>query len=370
MSSLTTATRRRPLRVVALAAASLLALAACSSGDDAATDASSPAAEPAAAVKTLRLGFFPNLTHAPALVGLQDGYFKNALKPLGITVTPTAFNAGPDAVTALFGDSLDITYIGPNPTINAYAQSKGEAVKVIAGAASGGAALVVKDGITSAADLKGKKIATPQLGNTQDVALRYWLNDQGLKTDTEGGGDVSIVPQANGEGLTAFSSGQIDGAWVPEPWVYEYEKAGAKVLVDEADLWPDGKFVTTNVIVRTEFLEQHPDVVEAFLTGHVQALKEIADNPKEAAAAANASLKSLTGAELDADILDSAFAKVDFTADPLPATLKTSADHAIAVGLLDEASITAAGGLPGTLYDLTLLNKVLTAAGEKEVATS
>lgn len=363
-----TTTRLRSRSLAALAAVAMLALSACTSGTAAETEATASSGAPVEQVKTLRLGFFPNLTHAPALVGLQDGYFKSALKDLGVTVTPTAFNAGPDAVSALFGDSLDITYIGPNPTINAYAESKGEAVRVIAGAASGGAGLVVRPEITSAADLKGRRIATPQLGNTQDVALRYWLGQQGLTADPEGGGDVSILPQANAEGLTAFSSGQIDGAWVPEPWVSEYVKAGAKVLVDEASLWPDGRFVTTNVLVRTQFLEEHPDVVEAFLTGHVQALQEIAEHPKDAAEAANASLQSLTGSSLEPDVLTSAFEAVDFTADPLPGTLTSSADHAVAVGVLDEAKITDAGGLPGSLYELSLLNKVVGAAGQPEVA--
>ena len=347
-----------------LGAFGLAVLTACSSGTVAEPGSSS---EPPAQVKTLRLGFFPNLTHAPALVGLQNGLFKDALKPLGVTVTPTAFNAGPDAVSALFGNSLDITYIGPNPTINAYAESQGDAVRVIAGAASAGAALVVRPEINSVADLPGRKLATPQLGNTQDVALRYWLKDQGLTSDVEGGGDVAIVPQSNGEGLTAYGSGQIDGAWVPEPWVSEYLKAGAKVLVDERTLWPDGKFVTTNVLVRREFLSQHPDVVEAFLVGHVAALQAIADDPAAAAQAANASLKSLTGSELAADVLDRAFGEVDFTADPLPATLQASADHAVSVGLLDEAKIAGAGGLPGALYDVALLNKVLVSQGKQEV---
>ena len=244
--------------------------------------------EGAEKVTTLRLGFFPNLTHAPALVGLQEGLFKAALKPVGVTVTPTAFNAGPDAITALFAGSLDITYIGPNPTINAYAQSKGEAVRVIAGAASGGASLVVRPEIMDAAGLAGRTLATPQLGNTQDVALRNWLTEQGLTATTEGGGDVSIKPQANAEGLAAYAAGSIDGAWVPEPWVSEYVKAGAKVLVDEKTLWPGGQFVTTNIIVRTEFLAQHPDIVEAFLTGHVAALDAIETDPAAAKAAVNA----------------------------------------------------------------------------------
>jgi NitT/TauT family transport system substrate-binding protein len=346
-------------------ATAAVALAACG-GSAAANNESAPAEK----VTTLRLGFFPNFTHAPALVGMQQGLFKAALKPLGVTVTPTAFNAGPDAITALFAGSLDITYIGPNPTINAYAQSKGAAVKVIAGAASGGAALVVRPGIADATGLKGKTIASPQLGNTQDVALRYWLQQQGLSANTEGGGDVSIKPQANAEGLAAYAAGRIDGAWVPEPWVSEYVKAGAKVLVDEKTLWPEGRFVTTNVIVRTDFLNQHPDVVKAFLEGHVAALDAIQKDPAGAKKAVTESIQSLTGSTLDPTVLDTAWEQVEFTADPLPATLVESAKHAVSVGLLDQAEIDAAGGLPGALYDVTAINAVLKAAGKAEVGTS
>jgi len=354
-------------RLLAAAAAVAIAgsLVACSSGVAADNPASgSPASQE---IKTVRLGFFPNLTHAPALIGMQQGYYKDALKPLGLTVTPTAFNAGPDAVTALFGDSLDITYIGPNPTISAYSQSQGEAVKVVSGAASGGAALVVSPDINSAADLRGKTLATPQLGNTQDVALRYWLTEQGLTSTVEGGGDVSIKPQANADGLTAFGSGEIQGAWVPEPWVSEYVAKGAKVLVNEKDLWPSGEFVTTNILVRSEFLQEHPDVVQAVLDAHVQALQEIRENPAQAKRDVNDSLQSLTGGTLDQDILDSAWKQIDFTADPLPDTLVTSAQHAVEVGLLDQAEIDAAGGLPGSLYDLTLINKALANAGLEQV---
>jgi len=358
---MTTSLRRR-LAGVAAAVAVMGTLAACSSDADNASSSADPSAA-AQEIKTVRLGFFPNLTHAPALVGMQEGYFKDALKPLGLTVTPTAFNAGPDAVTALFGDSLDITYIGPNPTISAYTQSKGEAVKVVSGAASSGAALVVSPDIKTAADLKGKALATPQLGNTQDVALRYWLKEQGLTTTVEGGGDVSIKPQSNADGLTAYGAGQIQGAWVPEPWVSEYVAKGAKVLVNEKDLWPDGKFVTTNILVRSEFLADHPDVVQAVLDAHVQALQEIKKNPDQAKSDVNAALQSLTGGQLDPQIMDSAWKQVDFTADPLPQTLVTSAAHAADVGLLDQAEIDAAGGLPGTLYDLSLINKSLEAAG-------
>lgn len=357
---------RLPRRLAALAglAAATLALAACGGPSDASGGGSG------AAVATLRLGFFPNVTHAPALVGLQEGLFTKALEEAGVSVAPTAFNAGPDAITALFGGSVDISYIGPNPTINAYAQSEGAAIRVISGAASGGAALVVKPGITDAQGLKGKTIATPQLGNTQDVAFRYWLKQQGLNVTTEGGGDLSIKPQANAEGLAAYASGSIDGAWVPQPWVAEYVKAGAKVLVDEKTLWPEGKFVTTNIIVRTEFLEQHPDIVTAFLEGNEAALDFIAKDPAAAKTAVNSSLQSLTGSSLDQDVLDAAFADVEFTNDPLPATLAESANHAVEVGLLEKDQLDAAGGLPGKLYSLDLLNEVLKAQNKAAVSAS
>lgn len=362
-----TSLKRPRIGAVLAGTALLVGLAGCSASPSSDTTVSG---EPAAApVKTLRLGFFPNLTHAPALVGLQEGLFKEALAEQEITVTPTAFNAGPDAVSALFGGSLDITYIGPNPTINAYAESGGEAVKVISGSTSGGAALVVKPDITSAADLRGKTLATPQLGNTQDVALRYWLKEQGFTTNTDGGGDVAIQPQSNSEGLTAFSSGAIDGAWVPEPWVAEYKEAGAKVLVDEKTLWPEGKFVTTNILVRTEFLNDHPDIVKGFLEGHVAALDQIEKDPKAAQESANASLQSLTGSSLDGPVLAAAWEQMEFTADPLETTLVESAQHAVDVGLLDQSQLDAAGGLPGGLYDLTLINEVLKAAGDKAISS-
>jgi NitT/TauT family transport system substrate-binding protein len=207
------------------------------------------------------------------------------------------------------------------------------------------------------------------LGNTQDVAFRYWLDEQGLSADTEGGGDVSIKPQSNSEGLAAYGSGEIDGAWVPEPWVSEYVKKGAEVLLDEATLWPDGQFVTTNIIVRTAFLEQHPDIVSAFLAGHVAALQQIEADPAAAKAAVTGALQSLTGSAPAPDVLDSAWSKVAFTADPLPATLRESAEHAVSVGLLDGGEIEDAGSFD-QLYELGLLNEVLAAAGLPEVGAS
>ena len=334
-------------------------LAGCSSG-------SSKPSNEAGAVKgaekvTLRLGYFTNVTHASALVGLEKGIFADKLGP-DVTLQPSVFNAGPAAVEAIFSGAIDATYVGSNPAINAYAKSNGQAVRIISGATSGGAFLVVNPSINSAADLKGKKVATPQLGNTQDVALRSWLKSQGLTTDTQGGGDVSIVPQDNAQALQAFESGAIAGAWEPEPWATRMVQEGkGKVLVDERTLWPAGQFVTTQLMVRTAFLKDHPDVVQHLLEGQVAATDFINANPAEAKAAANAALQKATGKALPQSVIDAAWPHMTFTNDPIAGSLRKGADNAKAVGLLD----------PGTkldgIYDLTLLNKVLKAAGKPQV---
>jgi len=360
--------RRATTTAAALTLFGALALTACSSGSDSADPTTTGDGSPAAAseVTTLRLGFFPNLTHAPAYVGIQESFYKDALGEVGVKVAPQLFNAGPDAVNALFSDSIDIAFVGPNPTVSGWTQSQGDAIRVISGAASGGAALVVKPEISSPADLAGTTIASPQLGNTQDVALRYWLKGQGYETTLEGGGDVSIQNISNSDAVTAFQTGDIDGAWVPEPFVATLVAEGGKVLVDEKSLWPGGKFVTTDIVVRQAFLAEHPDIVEAFLTAHVQSLDFMKKDPEQAKADFNSGLQALTGSGYDAAILDKAWQQVDFTANPLKATLEESAAHAVDVGLLDQAEIDAAGGFDD-LYDLSLLNKVLKQAGQPEV---
>jgi NitT/TauT family transport system substrate-binding protein len=327
-------------------------LAACGDGDD--SGGSSDTA-------TVRLGFFPNITHATALVGVQKGFYAKYLGKAPKTLT---FNAGPAATEAVFSGAVDATYVGPNPAINAFAKSHGQAIKVIAGAASGGAALVVKPDITSPADLRGKKIATPQLGNTQDVALRYWLKQHGLTADKNGGGDVHIMPQDNSQTLQSFEQGQIDGAWVPEPYASRLvlESKGKK-LVDEASLWPGGKFVVTTFIVRTEFLKKHPDLVKKLLQGQVEANAYINQHRPEAETAANAEHQALTGKPLKQNVLDSTFKNVTFTNDPIAPSLNASAQHAEQVGLLDHVDLKG-------IFDLGPLNEVLKTAGQPVVSDS
>lgn len=345
---------RWKLPVVASVALALLT-SAC--GGDADTSGSgSTATESPAAV---RLGYFPNVTHATALVGVESGIFKSALGANSLEVK--TFSAGPAAVEALFSGALDATYIGPNPAINAHVQSGGEAIRIVSGATSGGASLVVKPAINSAADLKGKKVASPQRGGTQDVALRHWLKDNNLKADLQGGGDVSILPQENAQTLETFRSGQIDGAWAPEPWATRLVlEGGGKVLVDERTLWPGGAFVTTHLVVRTKFLKEHPDAVRRLVEGQVQANELVNGNPAEARRLVDQSIANLTGKGIPDAVLQESWKSLQFTNDPIASSLTVSADHAHDVGLLDKISLKG-------IYDLTILNQVLTTANQPEV---
>jgi NitT/TauT family transport system substrate-binding protein len=340
----------RPRVFAAVLAPALLALAAC--GGSSSADSTSPAS-PNATAGELRLGYFANLTHAPALIGVNKGLFT---KELGSTKLKTqVFNAGPDEVEALFAGALDAAYIGPSPTINAYGQSNGDAIRIIAGAASGGAELVVRDGINSAADLKGKKLATPQLGNTQDVALRTWLTSQGLKNSVTGGGDVTIAPTANSDVLNLFKDGKLDGAWVPEPYASKLVLDGkGHVLVDEKTLWPAGKFVTTHLVVRTAFLTQYPGTVAALLRGHVAAIQYAEKDAAGAKTAINAALDASGSKALDAATIDRAWSELSVTWDPIASALKTSADNGVKAGTVDKAV-----DLKG-IYDLRPLNTILT----------
>lgn len=344
--------------VAALAALALTTLAtACGGTETAGTTASATGGGDKLA--EVRLGYFPNITHSTALVGIEKGLFAKHLG--GTKLTTSSFNAGPAAIEAVFSGAIDATYIGPNPAINAWAKSKGKAIKIVAGSASGGVYLVVKPEINGPEDLKGKKIATPQLGNTQDVALRYWLQEKGLKTDTKGGGDVNIVPQENSQTLQTFATGDIDGAWVPEPFASRLvQESKGKILVDERDLWPNKQFVITHLIVRQEFAAQHPETVKQLLEGHVEANAAINSDPADAAKTVNSALEKLTGKPLKQEVLDSVFKNITFTNDPIASSLVGSADHAIKIGLLQPVDLNG-------IYDLAQLNEILKAKGETAV---
>jgi NitT/TauT family transport system substrate-binding protein len=367
---------KKTLTAAAALAALALCAAACgsSSASSNPTTATTTAPNAAASATTaapssgsgapvaVRLGYFPNLTHAPALVGVAQGTFAKDLAP--DTLSTQTFSAGPAENQALLSGSLDIAFEGPSAALSAYSSSHG-AIAIISGAASGGAGLVTKASITSPSQLKGTTLGSPQLANTQDVALRYWLKTQGYTTTTSGGGDVHVQPSATGNGtiVTEFKSNAIDGAWMPEPYETEMLQDGGHLLVNEGTLWPGGKWATTNVVVRSAFLQEHPATVQRFLQGLVDTLKYIQTQPAAAQTAFNTQLGKLQGGKpLSTKVLTEAWKNLAFTADPLASTLQTQVNHGVAVGLLKAPS-----NLSG-IYNLTLLNKVLAAGGQAQVS--
>ncbi len=349
--------RRLRASALILATVTVLAATGCSRAERAPEAPAAPAGGGTAA--ELRLGYFPNVTHAPAIIGVEQGLFSAELG--STTLTPQTFNAGGDAVNALLGGSLDATYIGSGPSINAFAKSDGAAVRLIAGATAGGAQLVVKPEITSPEGLRGKTIATPQLGNTQDIALKKWLTENGL-TAGDGPQDVKIANLENPRTLDAFREGSVDGGWLPEPWSSRLVlDAGASVLLDEATLWPNGKFPTTVLVVRTEFLQQYPDTVRALLRGHLKAIATATDDPAQAKAVVNAGLQKLTGKALPEPVIDRAFTEIALDPDPLAATFPQLAEDSVTAGVTDKVTDLAG------FVDVGPLNAELTAAGKPAV---
>jgi NitT/TauT family transport system substrate-binding protein len=350
---------KKTAKFTTLALAAMM-LAGCAASADAATrtPASLSGGTPAS---ELRIGYFANVTHAPALVGLQEGIFA---KDIDAKITTQLFNAGPATIEALTAGAIDAAFIGPSPSINSYIQSAGRSVRIVAGATTGGAALVVKSDITRPADLKGKTIATPQLGNTQDVALRSWLEGEGFTTDTTGGGDVKITPTDNALTLSLFQQGKVDGAWLPEPWVSRLvEDAGATVLVDEADLWKNGAFPTTVLVVNADFLAKHPQTVTQLVQADVDAIAWLNGHKSTAASAINDKLKADSGKGLSDAVLARSLEHVTFSADPQAQTYNQLVQHGLAAGTQKKGSIDG-------LFDLRLLNQILKADGQKPVSAA
>lgn len=311
----------------------------------------------------IRVGAFPNITHPQAMVGKANGWFEKAMGPK-VKIEWKTFNAGPSAIEALFAGAIDMTYIGPNPTISGYVRSNGEALRVVGGAASGGAALVVRNdaGINKPEDFHGKKVASPQLGNTQDVALRAWLLAHGMKS-LDKGGDVQVMPMANPDQLTLFLKKQLDAAWAPEPWATRLIHEGnGRLFLDERDLWPNHQFVITNLIVSTKFLKEHPDLVKNWIRANVELTDWINGHLPEAKKILNQQIQTETGKALPADVMDEAFTRIEVTYDPLRNSLLTSAKSAFDSGFLGKE-------MPdlSRLYDLSLLNQVLAEKGKKGI---
>lgn len=287
-----------------------------------------------AAPLTVRVGYFPNVTHAQGVIGSQtsrqkEGWFETRLGA-DVSIQWLPFNAGPSAIEGIFAGSVDLTYVGPNPALNGYIRSEGEEVRIIAGAAEGGAALVVagKSDISRPADFRGRRVGTPQLGNTQDVAARSWLRAQGFKV-TLTGGDVSVLPAANPDLLQLFTQGRIDAVWTVEPWVSRLEQeAGARVFLEQNDA------ITTVLVASVRFLSRHPAVAERFQRAHVELTSWINSHPDEAMELTRAGLTAEIRREVAPALIASAWKRLRFTSEVNPARFATLVADARNVGLL------------------------------------
>ena len=283
---------------------------------------------------TLRVGYFPNITHAQGLVASQltrlgKGWFETFLGD-GVKIQWFAYNAGPSAMEAIAANSIDFTYVGPNPALNLYFKAEGEEVRIVAGSAEGGAALVVQpDGrISKPADFRGKVIATPQMGNTQDVACRAWLKKQGYRI-TQIGGDVKVVPAANPDQLALFASKQLDGVWTVEPWVSRLElEAKGKIYLEQKDS------ITTVLVSSAKMLKQKPDLVKKFAAAHAELTDWINAHPDEAKKLVNAELKEITRREMSPELTDRAWARLHFTSKIERQSLESFVADAQSAGFL------------------------------------
>lgn len=307
----------------------------------------------------IHAGHLPNITQAQALLGEGNGAFGRALAP-GVRVDWKIFSSGPLIIEAIFAGQLDLAYVGPNPAINGFVRSEGQALRIIAGAASGGAALIVRadSGIERPEDFHGRRVASPQLGNTQDVALRSWLKAHGL-TSWERGGDVQVVPVSSPDQITLFLKKQLDAAWAPEPWASRLiHEANGRLLLDERTLWPDGRFVAAQLIVRTDFLRQHRDLVVKWLRAHWELTEWINKNPRAARQQLNEEIARETGMRLPEDVVKDALSRLEFTVDPIRSSLLKDAKEAFEAGMLGRRRPNLNG-----IYDLSLLYQILKEQG-------
>ena len=312
------------------------------------SDSASSASGPTGLPPEVRIGYFANLTHAQAVLGVSSGEFEKALLPSNLTTR--IFNAGPSLIEALNSGDLDIGYVGPGPVLAIHQKSRGEALRVIAGAAANGVVIVAgKDsGINSLADLKGKKLATPQLGNTQDISAKHYLLSVLQQENVD-----NVLPVANTEQLQLLAQGKIDAAWAPEPWGSRLiVEAGGKLIGEEKDNWPDKQFTLTLVVTTPTFLKEHPDVVAKVLKVHTQWTKRLSDDPQKYQSQLSDALAALTGKKLPPGVIEQALPRVKFTDEPLPDTLTTMATWAYVLHVINQPP-----RLDG-LVDTTILKQV------------
>lgn len=350
------------LAVGALTVAVTTACAHATAGTTSAPGTTAASGGGGTAASELRLGYFANVTHSTAITEVANG---TLAKDLGSTKLSTqVFNSGPTEMTALLSGQLDAAYVGPSSALSAWTKSDKQGLTIVAGAENAGAELVVDSSITSASQLKGKTLADPQLGNTQDVALRYWLKQQGYTTTLQGGGDVTVQPEANATTLSLFKQGRIQGAWLPEPWASRLVLEGkGHVLVDEKTLWPSSSFATTNLVVSTSYLQAHPQTVAELLDAQIATNQWIGANASAAQTLISGAIKKLTGSTITDAEMQRAWGEEAVTDDPLVSSLQTSLAHAVANGQLKTTSLDG-------IFNLTLLNQELAKAGQSPVPTS
>lgn len=338
--------RRAVLVAAAAAPFAVPALSACDSAG--------------ASSRTLRLGYFANVTHAPAMAGVARGTFARHLG--GTTIAPQVFTNGPAAVQALLAGALDIAYLGPNPAITALVRTKGKGVRLIAGACENGAALVARPGIDTVQQLAGRTASTPQLGGTQDVALKQLLRDEHLRVGS-GKHEVEVLWMDNAQTLDQFKQGRLDASYQAEPWVSRLVlEAGAHVLVDEKTRWPTHRFATTTILATQDYLDEYRDKVERFLAGHIESIQWLRTHAEACAPLLNSEIRRLTGKKLKKPVMKRALKNVEVSWDPLMSNVAQVAQHTWATGGIDVEP-----DLHG-LVDVAPLNRALGARGLPKVS--
>ncbi|MBK8268320.1 MAG: ABC transporter substrate-binding protein [Planctomycetes bacterium] len=284
-------------------------------------DRSGTSAEGSKKLEELRLGYFANISHAQAMLGVHTHEFEKAIAP--VRLTHRVFNAGPLLIEALFAGELDIGYVGPGPVINAFVKSRGEGIRVIAAGASNGVVIVARpgSGIQKLSDLKGRRLATPQLGNTQDISARHYLLRELGQADVD-----NVIPIPNAEQSGLMVRGEIDAAWVPEPWGARLVKeAGAKIIAEEKDLWPEKEFSLAVIVTTPEFLKQHPQAVRQFLAAHIEMTRRLNAEPEACAAMFIEAMKAESGKSMSVELLKAAMSRTKYTNWPLEGTFRNYA---------------------------------------------
>lgn len=283
----------------------------------------------------IRVAYFPNINHAVPIIGMEKGTFQNQIGN-NTVIEPILFDAGPQVIESLFAGSIDIAYVGPGPAINGFLKSEDHNVKILSGAASGGASFIVHPNskISSVADFAGKRIAAPQIGNTQDISLRNYLSENGLKP-SEKGGSVIVLNLSNSDIYTLFAKGDIDAAWVPEPTAtILVQQLDGKRLFNEEKLWPDNRFASVLLIAREEYVKQNPELINKWLEAHKQTVDWINSNPEQTRIIFSQFMKKETGKSLPDGLIDEALSNLEITSDPIASSIQTFAKRADSLGYL------------------------------------